>query len=124
MIKFIAGIIIGGIIGFFIAGPLLHIMNNDDELSELYLKIYFIGMPFNLLYNFASSILRAVGDTKRPLYYLTIAGIANVILNIIFVIGFDMSVAGVALGTIISQAISAVLVMIALMKSTFSSSLE
>lgn len=115
LISIILGVLLG-IIGFFIAGPLLHIMNNDDELSELYLKIYFIGMPFNLLYNFASSILRAVGDTKRPLYYLTIAGIANVILNIIFVIGFDMSVAGVALGTIISQAISAALVMIALMK--------
>ena len=84
LISIIVGTLLG-IIGFFIAGPLLRMMNNDDKLSELYLKIYFIGMPFNLLYNFASSILRAVGDTKRPLYYLTIAGIINVLLNILFV---------------------------------------
>ena len=116
LISIIVGTLLG-IIGFFIAGPLLRMMNNDDKLSELYLKIYFIGMPFNLLYNFASSILRAVGDTKRPLYYLTIAGIINVLLNILFVICFDMSVAGVALGTIISQAISAILVMITLIKT-------
>jgi len=116
LISIIIGALLG-IIGFFIAGPLLHIMNNDDELSELYLKIYFIGMPFNLLYNFAASILRAVGDTKRPLYFLTIAGIANVLLNLLFVIVFKMSVAGVALGTIISQIISAVLIMITLCKS-------
>ena len=116
LISIIVGTLLG-IIGFFIAGPLLRMMNNDDKLSELYLKIYFIGMPFNLLYNFASSILRAVGDTKRPLYYLTIAGIINVLLNILFVISFDMSVAGVALGTIISQAVSAILVMITLIKT-------
>ena len=116
LISIIVGTLLG-IIGFFIAGPLLRMMNNDDKLSELYLKIYFIGMPFNLLYNFASSILRAVGDTKRPLYYLTIAGIINVLLNILFVICFDMSVAGVALGTIISQAVSAILVMITLIKT-------
>lgn len=116
LISIIVGTLLG-ILGFFIAGPLLRMMNNDDKLSELYLKIYFIGMPFNLLYNFASSILRAVGDTKRPLYYLTIAGIINVLLNILFVICFDMSVAGVALGTIISQAVSAFLVMITLIKT-------
>ena len=116
LISIIVGTLLG-ILGFFIAGPLLRMMNNDDKLSELYLKIYFIGMPFNLLYNFASSILRAVGDTKRPLYYLTIAGIINVLLNILFVICFDMSVAGVALGTIISQAVSAILVMITLIKT-------
>lgn len=116
LISIIVGTLLG-IVGFFIAGPLLRMMNNDDKLSELYLKIYFIGMPFNLLYNFASSILRAVGDTKRPLYFLTIAGIINVLLNILFVICFDMSVAGVALGTIISQAVSAILVMITLIKT-------
>ena len=115
-ISLILGIFLG-IIGFFIAGPVLHLMNNDDELSELYLKIYFIGMPFNLLYNFAASILRAVGDTKRPLYYLTISGIANVLLNILFVVGFGMSVDCVALGTIISQVISAILIMRTLIKT-------
>ena len=116
LISIIVGTLLG-FIGFFIAGPLLRMMNNDDKLSELYLKIYFIGMPFNLLYNFASSILRAVGDTKRPLYYLTIAGFINVLLNLLFVIGLNMSVAGVALGTIISQAVSAILVIVTLIKT-------
>ena len=68
------------------------------------MQIYFIGMPANMLYNFGSAILRAVGDTKRPLYYLSAAGVVNVILNLISVIVFHMDVAGVALATIISQA--------------------
>mgnify|MGYP003289848831 CR=1 FL=1 len=116
LISFIIGLFLS-VFGIIFASDLLHIMNNDLDLSRVYLQIYFIGMPFNLLYNFASSILRAVGDTKRPLYYLTIAGIINVLLNILFVISFDMSVAGVALGTIISQAVSAILVMITLIKT-------
>ena len=80
------------------------------DLSSLYLKIYFIGMPMNMLYNFSSALLRAVGDTKRPLYCLAAAGIINVVLNLVFVIGFSMSVAGVALATIISETVSACLV--------------
>lgn len=80
------------------------------SLSTLYLKIYFIGMPMTMLYNFSSALLRAVGDTKRPLYCLAAAGIINVVLNLVFVIGFSMSVAGVALATIISQTVSALLV--------------
>ena len=92
-------------------------MHNDLELSKIYLKIYFIGMPFNMLFNFAAAILRAVGDTKRPLYYLTISGIINVLLNLLFVIVFKMSVAGVALATIISQFISCVLTMITLYRT-------
>lgn len=114
--SFFIGLFLG-VFGFFFSKELLHLMNNDLELSVLYLKIYFIGMPFNLVYNFAASILRAVGDTKRPLYYLSFAGLINVLLNLVFVIVFDMSVAGVALATIVSQAISCVLIMRTLIKS-------
>lgn len=78
------------------------------DLAELYLRIYFVGMPVTMLYNFGSAVLRAVGDTRRPLYFLIIAGVVNVLLNLFFVIVLHMSVAGVALATIISQAISAV----------------
>lgn len=114
--SFIIGIVLG-IFGFIFARPLLNLMNNDLDLSVLYLKIYFVGMPFNLVYNFAASVLRAVGDTKRPLYYLTISGMANIVLNLIFVIVFKMSVAGVALATVISQVISCILILFALFKS-------
>lgn len=114
--SFIIGIVLG-IFGFIFARPLLNLMNNDLDLSVLYLKIYFIGMPFNLVYNFAASVLRAVGDTKRPLYFLTISGMANIVLNLIFVIVFKMSVAGVALATVISQVISCILILFALFKS-------
>ena len=79
-------------------------------LATVYLRIYFIGMPANLVYNFGAAILRAQGDTQRPLYYLTFAGVVNVVLNLIFVTQFDMDVAGVALATIIAQYISAILV--------------
>lgn len=86
------------------------------DLATVYLRIYFFGMPANLLYNFGAAILRAQGDTRRPLYFLTFAGVVNVILNLLFVIQFQMSVAGVALATIISQYISAALVTLCLMK--------
>ena len=95
------------------SGVLLELMSCPEDvigLSALYLKIYFIGMPMNMLYNFSSALLRAVGDTKRPLYCLAAAGIINVVLNLVFVIGFSMSVAGVALATIISETVSACLV--------------
>ena len=85
-------------------------------LATVYLRIYFAGMPFNMLYNFGAAILRAQGDTRRPLYFLSIAGVANVVLNLFFVIVLHMSVAGVALATIISQGISAVLVLACLMR--------
>ena len=84
------------------------------DLATLYMRIYFCGMPANMLYNFGAAILRAQGDTRRPLYFLTTAGIINVCLNLIFVIALDMSVAGVALATIIAQYISATLVLITL----------
>lgn len=85
------------------------------ELAAIYLRIYFLGMPATMIYNFGSAILRAVGDTKRPLYYLIFAGIVNVILNLIFVIVFKMGVAGVAIATIVSQTISAYLIVKCLM---------
>ena len=106
-------------IGFFIAPKILVLMGTPEDvlpLSVLYIRIYFCGMPAMMLYNFGASILRAVGDTKRPLYFLTIAGVINVILNLIFVIVFHMSVDGVALATTISQIVSAVLVVLCLMK--------
>ena len=107
------------VVGFFAARSLLELMSCPEDvidLSSLYLKIYFIGMPMNMLYNFSSALLRAVGDTKRPLYCLAAAGIINVVLNLVFVIGFSMSVAGVALATIISQTVSACMVTRMLMK--------
>jgi len=99
-------------IGILISRPMLVMMGTPEtiiERSVLYIRIYFSGMPFMMLYNFGASIHRAVGDTKRPLYFLTFSGIVNVALNLVFVIVFHMGVAGVALATITSQAISAVL---------------
>ncbi len=108
------------IIGFVFAKTFLTWMGAPAEvlpLSTIYLKIYFLGMPFNMLYNFGSAVLRSVGDTQRPLLYLTIAGVINVVLNFIFVVFFHMGVAGVALAMIISQAVSAILVLLCLMRS-------
>ena len=102
------------IFGAIMARQLLTWMSSPTDvidLSTLYLRIYFLGMPANMLYNFGSAILRAEGDTKRPLYYLTGAGVVNVVLNLILVVFLDMSVAGVALATITAQYISALLVL-------------
>lgn len=118
-VAIVCGIAVG-IFGFFASKGLLALMKSPDDvidLSALYVKIYFIGMPANMIYNFGAAIMRAIGDTKRPLYYLTFSGIVNVVLNLIFVIFFHMDVAGVALATIISQAISAVLVVRYLIKT-------
>lgn len=87
-------------------------------LSVTYMRLYFCGMTFNMVYNFCAAILRAAGDTQGPLIYLSIAGVVNVVLNIFFVTVFQMNVAGVALATAISQGVSAVLVVIALMRRT------
>ncbi len=86
------------------------------DLATVYLRIYFLGMPANLVYNFGAAILRAQGDPQRPLYFLTFAGVVNVLLNLIFVIGCHLDVAGVALATIIAQYISAFLVVRCLMR--------
>ena len=93
-------------------------------LAVLYLRIYFVGMTATMLYNFGSAILRAVGDTRRPLYYLTIAGVINVILNLFFVIVCSLDVAGVALATVISQCISAGLIVRCMMKAENSIHME
>lgn len=106
------------IVGVVFSKPLLQLMGSPEDvidLAALYMRIYFLGMPANLLCNFGSAVLRAVGDTKRPLYYLSISGIANVVLNLIFVIVFHMSVAGVAIATVASQVISVVLIFRCLM---------
>ena len=108
------------IIGQVFSEPLLTLMGTPKDilpLSVSYMKIYFCGMPVMLLYNFGAAILRAVGDTKRPLYYLTSAGVINIILNLIFVIRFGMGVRGVAWATIISQAVSAVMIVRCLIKN-------
>ena len=108
------------IIGQLLAKPLLTIMGTPDDVinqSILYMRIVFLGMPAMLTYDFGAGILRAVGDTKRPLAYLFIAGIINVCLNLISVIIFGMGVAGVAIATITSQYISALLVLRCMIKT-------
>ncbi len=117
--AFVSGIILI-FVGFFVSRPALIWMGTPEDViahSVLYMRIYFGGMPFMMVYNFGSAVLRAVGDTKRPLYYLLIAGVVNVVLNLIFVIVFSMGVAGVATATVVSQAISAVLVVRCLIQS-------
>ena len=108
------------IMGLAFSRLLLEMMGTPDDVLDkaaLYMRIYFAGMPVVMLYNFGSAILRAVGDTRRPLYYLSAAGVVNVLLNLFFVIYLHMDVAGVALATVISQAISAFLVLRALGQS-------
>ena len=108
------------ILGQLLSRPMLELMGTPDDVidkSTIYMRIIFIGMPANMIYNFGSAILRAVGDTKRPLYFLTAAGVINVVLNLFFVIMFRMDVAGVSLATASSQAISAFLVIRCLMES-------
>lgn len=115
-IAAISGVILS-IFGFVFAKQLLDMMNNPNELALKYIRIYFIGIPVMMVYNFAASILRGVGDTKRPMYYLMISGAINVILNLFFVIVFKMDVDGVALATIISQLIACIMIMVCLMKT-------
>lgn len=120
--SFVLSIIMGIILfllGFFFSKYLLIWLKTKDEFIDgatLYLKIYFIGMPANALYNFGNACYSAKGNTKRPLIFLGISGIFNVGLDLLFVIAFKMSVEGVALASIISQYISAFLLMISLMK--------
>lgn len=116
--------ILGGILvlfaGYFTAMPLLKLMQTPPEVIELageYLKIYYIGMPGFMVYNFGAALLRAIGDSKRPMYFLTISGVFNVICNLIFVIVFKMGVAGVAIATSISQYIAAALIVASLLKA-------
>lgn len=109
-----------GIFGFSLARFFLQLMDSPADVIDkatLYMKIYFIGLPATLLYNYESAILRAVGNTKKPLFFLAIAGVINVVLNLILVIVFHLDVAGVAIATAISQVVSAVLCTIYLVRS-------
>lgn len=119
VISVIGGILLA-VLGIVLAEPLLTLMDTPADViqhSVLYMRIYFMGMPVMLLYNFGSAVLRAIGDTRRPLFYLTVAGVINVCLNLWFVISLHMGVAGVALATIIAQAVSAALIVKCLMQS-------
>ena len=117
------GVTIGillGIVGFFCSRYFLEWMGCDAEVIDMatkYMRIYFVGMPIILLYNFCAAILRAVGDTVRPLIYLVVGGVVNVGLNVLFVTVFHKDVEGVAIATVVSQLISAVLSVITLLKS-------
>ena len=115
----ISGIIMA-VIGQICAKGALELMGTPEDvigLSAFYMRIYFLGMPFFMLYNYGAAILRAVGDTKRPLYFLIISGVINAVLNMVLVIVFDLGVAGVAIATVFSQMISCVLVLICLART-------
>lgn len=115
-ISLISGFAVGTF-GYLFAAKFLTLMGTPDDvlpLATLYLKIYFLGAPASLVYNFGASIARATGDTKRPLFILSISGIVNVILNLVLVIVFNLDVAGVAIATIVAQYISAVFIVIRL----------
>ena len=108
------------IFGFFGSRPLLRLLNTKPELLDkatLYMQIYFCGMPALALYNFGNAVYSAIGNTKKPLYYLLFSGIVNVVLNLVFVIVCDLDVAGVALASIISQYLSAIFLTAALFRS-------
>lgn len=118
MLSLLGGIFMA-FFGALSAKQILIWMKAPDEvlnLAVIYLRIYFAGMPVVMLYNFGASILRAIGDTKRPLYYLVIAGVINVALNMFFVIVWKMDVAGVGLATVISQCVSAALIIRCMMR--------
>lgn len=115
------------VLGMFAARPILELMGtpaNVIDLATLYLRIYFCGMPFIMVFNFGSSILRSVGDTKRPLYCLIASGILNAVLNIVLVVGFGMSVDGVAIATVVANILNAVLVVRMLLRETGALKLE
>lgn len=100
-------------LGFFMARPILELMNTPSDVIDLatrYLKIYFLGMPFMMIYNFGAAIMRSMGDTKRPFYSLVIAGIVNTLLNLLLVIKFGMDVEGVAIATVAANFINAIFI--------------
>ena len=112
-LALISGVVMA-FVGVLFAKGALELMGTPDDVisqSTLYMRIYFMGMPFFMLYNYGAAILRAVGDTKRPLFFLIISGCINAGLNLILVIGFHLDVAGVAIATIISQCVSCILVL-------------
>ena len=119
VVAVIGGIIVG-LLGQLIAAPLLGMLNVPDEvfpLALLYLRIYLVGLPVILLYNFEAAIFRSVGETKTPLVALTISGILNVVLNLFFVAVLNMSVSGVAIATVISNVVSSVILFVKLRRT-------
>ena len=119
LFALISGIVMA-IIGVLLAKPALQLMQTPADVidqSALYMRIYFLGMPFFMLYNYGAAVLRAVGDTKRPLMYLILSGIVNTLLNLFLVIVFRLAVSGVAISTIIAQCISCILILNCLRKS-------
>jgi len=120
VLAFVSGLMMA-VLGYFAARPILTLMSTPSDIidgSVLYMRIFFIGTFFGSIYNFGASIMRAKGDAQRPLYFLFISGGANVLLNLFFVVVMKMGVAGVATATVISQAIGAALVSIALIRET------
>lgn len=118
-LALISGVLMA-VVGFAAAGWALGLMDTPPDVigqSNLYMKIYFLGMPFFMLYNYGAAVLRAVGDTKRPLFFLLFAGMANVALDLLLVIVIPLGVAGVAIGTVASQMVSSILVLHCLYKS-------
>jgi len=117
-----AGVLFGlvlTVVGFFCSGTFLTWMDTPLDVrpdATLYMQIYFAGVPFSLVYNLAAALLRSAGDTKKPLYFLTLSGFVNVVLNLLFVILCGMGVAGVALATALSQALAMGLALRSLMK--------
>ena len=112
-LALISGLVMA-LAGVLLARFALNLMGTPNDVidqSVLYMRIYFLGMPFFMLYNYGAAILRAVGDTKRPLFFLVISGMTNAVLNLVLVIVFHMGVAGVAIGNIVSQLISSILVL-------------
>ncbi len=118
-VAIISGIVMA-FVGFFFARFSLELMGTPDNVIDkatLYMQIYFLGMPFFMLYNYGAAILRAIGDTKRPLYFLVVSGVTNAVLNLFLVIVFHLDVAGVAIATVISQMISCVMVLLCLYRT-------
>lgn len=126
LISVISGVILMAV-GLCFAEQMLRLMQTPDSIIGMaadYLRIYFCGMPFMMIYNFGNAILRAAGDTSRPMFFLIVAGVVNVLLDMFFVIVLNMSAAGVGLATSLSQGVSAVLIIRCLLKESDSSGLK
>ena len=116
----IVGSIVITILGVVFTPTMLRLMNTPEDVmagSVIYLRVYFSGILFVFIYNIGSAVLRAIGDSKRPLYFLIVCCFINIVLDIVLVVGFRMGVTGAAIATLVSQAVSALLIVHALMKS-------
>lgn len=125
-VALISGVILT-VVGVLLSEPLLRLMGNPGDVlpfAAKYMRIYFCGITFTMVYNFCASLLRAAGDTRSPLIFLTLAGVINVVMNILFVTRLGMDVDGVALATVISQGVAAVLVVIAMIRRKDDSHLD